>query len=71
MPTSTPSTGDPAVDALIRDGLLTAASDKGGVMALLAVTPIEGAGDAGQAVSDLREDLDGSAAGQATGDPNR
>ena len=51
-----PSTGDPAVDELIRSGVLTPASNPGGIDALLAVTPAEGEGDAGQAVSDLREE---------------
>jgi prevent-host-death family protein len=51
-----PSTGDPAVDELIRDGVLTPASNPGGITALLAVQPAEGEGDAGQAVSDQREE---------------
>ncbi|HEV7711745.1 MAG TPA: hypothetical protein VGP16_26395 [Asanoa sp.] len=51
-----PSTGDPAVDELIRDGVLTPASNPGGIAALLAVTPVEGDGDAGQAIADQREE---------------
>jgi antitoxin (DNA-binding transcriptional repressor) of toxin-antitoxin stability system len=53
-----PSTGDPAVDALIREGKLTPASNPGGVAALLAITPAPAShgGDSADVVSDLRED---------------
>lgn len=34
-----PETGDPAVDALIREGKLTPASNPGGIAALLAIEP--------------------------------
>lgn len=53
-----PSTGNPAVDALIREGKLTPASNPGGVAALLAITPVEASDDSDTAatVSALRED---------------
>lgn len=53
-----PSTGDPAVDEMIRAGRLTPASNPGGLAALLAITPAEPShlGDTAQTVSELRED---------------
>lgn len=53
-----PATGEPAVDALIREGKLTPASYPGGVAGLLAVTPMpaEDETDSADVVSELRED---------------
>lgn len=53
-----PSTGDPAVDQLIREGKLTPASNPGGVAALLAIRPAPASHDDDTAdiVSELRED---------------
>ncbi|MGH3487974.1 MAG: type II toxin-antitoxin system Phd/YefM family antitoxin [Actinopolymorphaceae bacterium] len=53
-----PSTGDPAVDELIRDGKLTPASNPGGVAALLAIkpTPATNDSDTAEIVSELRDD---------------
>jgi prevent-host-death family protein len=53
-----PSTGDPAVDRLIREGQLTPASNPGGLAALLAIHPAEASddSDSAQVVADLRED---------------
>ena len=53
-----PSTGDPVVDELIREGRLTPASNPGGVAALLTITPVpaSGAEDSAEVVSELRED---------------
>ena len=53
-----PSTGNAAVDEMIRDGRLTPASNPGGVAALLAITPLEPRSDADTAevVSEQRED---------------
>jgi antitoxin (DNA-binding transcriptional repressor) of toxin-antitoxin stability system len=53
-----PSTGDPAVDQLIREGKLTPASNPGGLAALLAIRPSAAShdGDTAEVVSDLRED---------------
>jgi antitoxin (DNA-binding transcriptional repressor) of toxin-antitoxin stability system len=53
-----PATGDPMVDALIREGKLTPASNPGGMAALLAIRPVQAGegGDTAQIVSELRED---------------
>lgn len=53
-----PKTGDPAVDALIREGKLTPASNPGGLAALLAITPAPASdhSDTAETVSELRED---------------
>jgi prevent-host-death family protein len=53
-----PSTGDPAVDELIRQGELTPASNPGGTAALLAIRPSPASDDSNTAdiVSELRED---------------
>jgi prevent-host-death family protein len=53
-----PSTGDPAVDEMIREGRLTPASNPGGAAALLAITPVEAgeASDTAGVVSELRRD---------------
>jgi antitoxin (DNA-binding transcriptional repressor) of toxin-antitoxin stability system len=53
-----PSTGDPRVDELIREGKLTPASNPGGVAALLAITPVEPSdiSDTAEMVSQLRSD---------------
>jgi antitoxin (DNA-binding transcriptional repressor) of toxin-antitoxin stability system len=53
-----PNTGDPAVDALIREGKLTPASNPGGLAALLAIKPIAASNDDDTAdiVSEQRED---------------
>jgi prevent-host-death family protein len=53
-----PSTGDPEVDRLIREGKLTPASSPGGIAALLAIKPGASgdASDTAAVVSDLRED---------------
>jgi prevent-host-death family protein len=53
-----PSTGDPAVDQLIREGTLTPASNPGGVAALLAIEPAPAShdGDTAEIISELRED---------------
>ncbi len=53
-----PSTGNAAVDEMIRDGRLMPASNPAGVAALLAITPAEPAdgGDTAKIVSELRED---------------
>jgi antitoxin (DNA-binding transcriptional repressor) of toxin-antitoxin stability system len=53
-----PSTGDPRIDELIREGKLTPASNPGGVAALLAIrpAPASGGGDAADVVSELRAD---------------
>ncbi len=53
-----PSTGDPAVDRLIREGALTPASNPGGLAALLAIRPAPAShdSDAAEVVSELRED---------------
>jgi antitoxin (DNA-binding transcriptional repressor) of toxin-antitoxin stability system len=53
-----PSTGDPAVDELIRTGELTPASTMGGIAALLAIEPVPASSseDAADVVSELRED---------------
>jgi prevent-host-death family protein len=53
-----PSTGNAAVDEMIRDGRLTPASNPGGVAALLAITPLEPGShaDTAEVVSEQRED---------------
>lgn len=53
-----PLTGDPAVDKLIRDGVLTPASNPGGAAALLAIRPVPAtdATDSAEVVSEQRED---------------
>ena len=53
-----PSTGDPAVDQLIREGKLTPASNPGGTAALLAIRPAAAShdGDTSEVVAVLRED---------------
>ncbi|WP_322748200.1 MULTISPECIES: hypothetical protein [unclassified Frankia] len=53
-----PSTGDPAVDELIRAGKLTPASNPGGIAALLAIRPAAAShgGDTAEVVSELRAD---------------
>jgi antitoxin (DNA-binding transcriptional repressor) of toxin-antitoxin stability system len=53
-----PSTGDAAVDELIRTGQLTPASNPGGVAALLAIRPVpaSNAENASDVVSELREE---------------
>jgi prevent-host-death family protein len=53
-----PSTGDPVVDRLIREGQLTPASNPGGLAALLAIRPADASNDTDSAevVADLRED---------------
>ena len=53
-----PSTGDPAVDELIREGRLTPASNPGGIAALLAIRPAAASrdSDTAEALSELRED---------------
>jgi antitoxin (DNA-binding transcriptional repressor) of toxin-antitoxin stability system len=53
-----PDTGDPAVDALIREGKLTPASNPGGIAALLAIKPVAASNDEDTAdiVSEQRED---------------
>jgi prevent-host-death family protein len=53
-----PVTGDPAVDALIREGKLTPASNPGGVAALLAIASVPASDDSDTAaiVSQMRED---------------
>lgn len=52
-----PSTGDAEVDALIRDGTLTPASNPGGLAALLAITPAPPEGpDGAEVISELREE---------------
>src|SRR6267154_6869184 len=53
-----PATGDPLVDALIREGKLTPASNPGGMAALLAIrpAPAHDEGDTAEIVSELRED---------------
>jgi prevent-host-death family protein len=53
-----PSTGDPRVDELIREGKLTPASNPGGVAALLAIRPAaaRGGGDTAEVVAELRAD---------------
>jgi prevent-host-death family protein len=53
-----PSTGDPRVDELIRDGKLTPASNPGGAAALLSIQPAPASGgdDAADVVSELRAD---------------
>src|SRR5262249_17831849 len=53
-----PSTGDPVVDQLIREGKLSPASNPGGLAALLAVRPVAAgaASAAAEVVSDLRAD---------------
>src|SRR5262245_34526106 len=53
-----PRTGDPRVDALIREGKLTPASNPGGVAALLAIEPVPASdgSDTAAVVSDLREE---------------
>lgn len=53
-----PSTGDSAVDRLIREGKLTPASNPGGLAALLAIRPVAPTRDEDTAeiVSELRED---------------
>lgn len=53
-----PTTGDPAVDQLIRDGVLTPASNPGGIAALLAIRPVPASSpiDTAEIVSELRED---------------
>ena len=53
-----PNTGDPAVDALIREGKLTPASNPGGLAALLAIKPVAASNDNDTAdiVSEQRED---------------
>jgi antitoxin (DNA-binding transcriptional repressor) of toxin-antitoxin stability system len=45
-----PSTGDPAVDQLIREGKLTPPSNPGGIAALLAIKPIPAGRDNDTAV---------------------
>ncbi len=53
-----PSTGDPAVDQLIRESKLTPASNSGGIAALLQIKPFPTSddGDTAETVSELRED---------------
>ncbi len=53
-----PSTGDPEVDRLIREGTLTPASNPGGVAALLAIKPADASDgtDTAEIVSEMRED---------------
>ena len=53
-----PSTGDPAVDQLIREGRLTPASNPGGIAALLAIRPATAShdDDTAEVVSELRAD---------------
>jgi antitoxin (DNA-binding transcriptional repressor) of toxin-antitoxin stability system len=53
-----PNTGNPDVDKLIRAGVLTPASNPGGLAALLAIEPVPaGDGtDTAAAVSDLRDE---------------
>src|SRR5215468_3468559 len=53
-----PSTGDPEVDQLIREGKLTPASNPGGLTALLAIKPAPASNDndTAEVVSELRAD---------------
>jgi antitoxin (DNA-binding transcriptional repressor) of toxin-antitoxin stability system len=53
-----PSTGDPAVDQLIREGKLTPARNPGGIAALLALEPVAASNgeDAAAVVSEFRTD---------------
>jgi antitoxin (DNA-binding transcriptional repressor) of toxin-antitoxin stability system len=53
-----PSTGDPEVDQLIREGKLTPASNPGGIAALLAIKPAPASqdSDTAEVVSELREE---------------
>jgi len=53
-----PSTGNPAVDALIRDGKLTPATNPAGVAALLTITPVPASSDDDTAgvIAEQRED---------------
>lgn len=53
-----PSTGDPEVDALIREGKLTPASNPGGIAALLAIKPASATSgdDTAAIVSELRDE---------------
>jgi prevent-host-death family protein len=53
-----PATGNPAVDALIREGALAPASNPGGITALLAITPAPAStsDDTAEIVSELRAD---------------
>lgn len=53
-----PTTGDPAVDTLIREGKLTPASNPGGLAALQAImpAPASDSSDTAETVSELRED---------------
>lgn len=53
-----PGTSDPAVDELIVQGVLTPASNPGGLAALLAIRPVEAGDDtdSAQVVSDQRSD---------------
>jgi prevent-host-death family protein len=53
-----PQTGNPAVDKLIREGVLTPASNPGGLAALLAIEPVPASDgtDTAAAVSDLRDE---------------
>jgi len=52
-----PATGDPEVDRLIREGVLTPAGNPGGVAALLAIRPVPASDDTDSAdvVSDQRD----------------
>jgi antitoxin (DNA-binding transcriptional repressor) of toxin-antitoxin stability system len=52
-----PETGDDTVNRLIREGLLTPASNPGGVAALLAIQPAPGSGaDTAAIISEQRDD---------------
>src|SRR5215475_9839746 len=53
-----PSTGDPVVDQLIREGKLSPASNPGGIAVLLAIRPVAAGddGDTAEVVSELRAD---------------
>lgn len=53
-----PATGDPQVDALIREGRLTPAGNPGGLAALLAIEPAGDGGDerGAEAIGDLRDE---------------
>jgi antitoxin (DNA-binding transcriptional repressor) of toxin-antitoxin stability system len=53
-----PSTGNPDVDALIREGKITPASNPGGVSALLAIRPHSASNESDTAavISEMRED---------------
>ena len=53
-----PSTGDPVVDQLIREGKLSPASNPGGLAALLAIRPVAAGdgSDTAEVVSELRAD---------------